>query len=57
MNTPSEQKTPRKLKKVPVKILEATHFLNKGEIWTRGEYKVVEVFKDKKIHFEALKKI
>jgi hypothetical protein len=37
--------------------LEATHFLNKGEVWTKGKYKVVEIFKDDKIHFEALKKI
>jgi hypothetical protein len=40
-----------------IKILEATHFLNKGEVWTKGKYKVVEIFKDDKIHFEALKKI
>jgi len=31
--------------------------LNKGEVWTKGKYKVVEIFKDDKIHFEALKKI
>lgn len=40
-----------------IKIMEATHFLNKGEIWTKGKYKVIEVFKDNKIHFKALKKI
>lgn len=40
-----------------IKIMEATHFLDKGEVWTRGKYKVIEVFKDDKIHFEALKKI
>lgn len=40
-----------------IKILEAAHFLNKGEVWTKGKYKVIEVFKDNKIHFEAMKKI
>ncbi|MFA5777544.1 MAG: hypothetical protein WC906_03840 [Parcubacteria group bacterium] len=40
-----------------IKILETTHFLNKGEVWTKGKYKVIEIFKDDKIHFEALKKI
>lgn len=40
-----------------VKILEATHFLDKGAVWTKGKYKVIEVFKDNKIHFEATKKI
>jgi hypothetical protein len=28
--------------------------LEKGEIWTKGKYRVVEVFKDDKIHFESL---
>jgi len=40
-----------------IKISEVTHFLSKGEVWTKGKYKVIEVFKDDKIHFEALKKI
>lgn len=40
-----------------VKILEATHFLNEGEVWTKGKYRVIEVFTDDKIHFEGLKKI
>ena len=42
-----------------IKILEATHFLENGEVWTRGKYEVIEVFEkgDEKIHFEALKKI
>jgi hypothetical protein len=35
-------------------ILEATHFLEGGEVWTRGKYKVVEVFKDDGIKFEGL---
>jgi len=37
-----------------VQILEATHFLDTGEIWTRGKYKVIEVFKDNEIKFEGL---
>ena len=42
-----------------IKILEATHFLEDGKVWTKGKYKVVEVFdeKDPKIHFEACKRI
>ncbi len=42
-----------------IKILEVTHFLEEGEIWTRGKYKVIEVFdqKESKIHFEAFKRI
>jgi len=35
-------------------ILEATHFEDKGEIFTKGRYKIIEVFKDNKIHFENL---
>jgi len=42
-----------------IKILEVTHFLEKGEVWTKGKYKVIEVFdpKDPKIHFEAMKRV
>lgn len=35
-------------------ILEATHFLNQNEAYTKGKYKVIEVFKDDKIHFENM---
>ncbi len=38
-------------------IVEATHFLFKGEIYTKGKYKVMEVFNDDKIHFEGYEKI
>lgn len=55
METKGNEKLSRPL--ASVKILEATHFLNKDEVWTRGKYKVIEIFTDKKIHFEALKKI
>lgn len=42
-----------------IKILEVTHFLEQGEIWTKGKYRVVEIFdeNDSKINFEALKRI
>ncbi len=39
-------------------ILEATHFLLNGEPYTKGKYKIVEVFNqaDSKIHFEGFTK-
>ncbi|MFA5962347.1 MAG: hypothetical protein WC848_06735 [Parcubacteria group bacterium] len=42
-----------------IKILEATHFLEEGRVFTKGKYRVMEVFDlaDPKIHFEACKKI
>lgn len=40
-----------------IKIIEVTHFLEKEEIFTKGKYKILEVFKDDKIHFEGYKKI
>ena len=42
-----------------IKILEVTHFLDKGEVYTRGKYKVVDIFdpNDQKINFEACKRI
>lgn len=43
--------------KASVIILEATHFTENGEIFTKGKYKVVEVFNDGKIHFEGFDKI
>jgi len=40
-----------------VKILETTHFLENGECFIEGEYKVIQIFdeNDPKIHFEACK--
>lgn len=38
-------------------ILEATHFLKNKEIYTKGKYKVIEIFKDKKIHFNGFEKV
>ncbi|MCK9379003.1 MAG: hypothetical protein M0P97_02570 [Candidatus Moranbacteria bacterium] len=42
-----------------IKILEATHFLKNGEIWTKGKYRVVDVFdeNDPKINFESLRRV
>jgi len=40
-----------------VKILEATHFLYKNEVYTKGKYKVIAIFRDNKIHFESLDRI
>lgn len=37
-----------------IQVIEATHFLDNKEMWTKGKYKVVEVFKDDKIKFEGL---
>jgi len=43
--------------KASVIILEATHFMNKNEVYTKGKYKVIEVFRDNKIHFDGFTKI
>jgi hypothetical protein len=44
--------------KASIIIIEATHFLDEdNQIYTKGEYKVTEVFHDDKIHFEGLEKI
>ena len=38
-------------------ILEAVHFRERNINYTRGKYKITEVFKDSKIHFEGFAKI
>jgi hypothetical protein len=38
-------------------IIEVTHYLKNKLIFTKGKYKVVEVFKDNKIHFESYAKV
>lgn len=38
-------------------ILEATHFRENNINYTKGRYKVVEVFSDSKIHFNGFQKI
>jgi len=39
--------------KASIVITEATHFIYNGAIFTRGFYKVFEVFNDAAIHFEC----
>ena len=43
--------------KASIIILEVTHFADKGEIWTRGKYKVIESFNDNNVHFECFDKL
>jgi len=33
------------------------HFLDRGEICTKGKYKVTEVFEGNKVHFEGYAKL
>lgn len=42
-----------------IKMIEVTHFLENGECYTKGKYKVISVFdeNDQTIHFEACKRI
>lgn len=40
-----------------VKILYVTHFLAGNEVWTKGVYKIIEIFNDDRIHFNGLRKI
>lgn len=42
-----------------IKMIEATHFLDNGELCTKGKYKVIKIFdiNDKKIHFESCRRI
>ncbi len=39
--------------KASIIILEATHFVVEGVIYTKGFYKVIDVFKDNKVYFEG----
>ena len=43
--------------KASIIILEATHFLDNGEIYTKGKYKVIKVIEDGEIYFECFDKI
>ncbi len=40
-----------------IQILEATHFIKDGEVYTKGKYKVMEVFNDNNIHFNNYKRV
>ncbi len=39
--------------KASIIILETTHFIDNNEIYTKGLYKIVEIFNDDNIHFEC----
>ncbi len=43
--------------KASIILLEVIHFLENNEVWTRGTYKVIEVFKDENIYFECFDRI
>lgn len=43
--------------KASIIILGATHFLENKEVWTKGEYKVIEVFEDGSVHFECFDRV
>lgn len=40
-----------------IQIIEVTHFSENGQLFTRGLYRVTEVFSDAGIHFEGLDKV
>lgn len=42
-----------------IKMIEAVHFLSEGKVFTRGKYRVIEIFdeNDQKINFEAMKRV
>ena len=43
--------------KASIIILEATHFLDGSEIYTKGKYKVIEIFNDNQVHFDGFAKV
>jgi len=57
MKTQGNEKLSRPL--ASIKMIEVTHFLKNNEPFTKGKYKVIEVFnpKDSKINFESYKRI
>ena len=42
-----------------IRMIEVTHFLDGEEVWSKGKYKVIELFDkdDPKIHFEGYKRV
>ena len=53
--TQGDQKLSRPV--ASIKMIEVTHFLENKEVYTKGKYKVVEVFNDDKIHFDGMKRV
>jgi len=43
--------------KASIVILEATHFVENKTVYTKGKYKVIEVFKDDGIYFESYDRV
>jgi len=43
--------------KASIIILEATHFIKNKVAYTKGKYKVIEVFNDNKIYFEGFDRV
>ena len=43
--------------KASIIIQEAVHFVENGKTYTKGKYKVVEVFNDDEIHFESYERL
>ena len=43
--------------KASVRIVEATHIVVDGKVWTKGEYEVVEVFHDDAVHFNGFARV
>jgi hypothetical protein len=42
--------------KASIVITEVTHTLENNDIWTRGQFRVVEVFSDDAIHFDGFER-
>lgn len=45
------------LPKASIIILQATHFIEDNQSFTKGKYKVIKVFNDDKIHFNGFARI
>ncbi len=43
--------------KASVIILEATHFLENGIMYTKGKYKIIQVLDEKTVYFDGFEKI
>lgn len=43
--------------KASIVILETTHFILEGKIFTKGKYKVIKIIKEGEIYFNGINKI
>lgn len=43
--------------KASIMLLEVTHFLDEGKVYTKGKYKFVKILKDGEIYFNGINKI